>query len=225
MRSIHRAGAAVGFAVLAAAVAANAHIAGAAGSTTPTPPPTSKVVVRPVTAAGQPSTGYSVTGEPSGQVDCSFPEASVGAVSPDIESCSPSFEYAIGCWNAAAPHHVLCLRDPLSDRLWRIPRHGAFASTGLAPRAQRAPLEIRLDDGHLCMIRDGAYWGTLPSHPNLFATYTCVHDGAVWASSTAKHQGVNESQPAWTVRTARPGSQTLTTRRVAKAWFVGTAQS
>ncbi|HZC71709.1 MAG TPA: hypothetical protein VE442_13525 [Jatrophihabitans sp.] len=222
MRSVHRITAAVGFAALAAAVAVNADAASPAGSPLQG---TVKVVVRPVTTAGHPSTGFSVTGEPAGQVDCSFKEPSPGAVSSNIEFCSPSFEYAIACWKAAAPHRVLCLRDPRSQRVWRIPRHGAFASTHLAPRAQRAPLEIRLGDGHLCFIRDGAAGGMLPGHPNLFGTYTCAHDGEVWASENAKHNGVNESHPTWTVRTAHGGSHTLLTRRVAKAWFAGTAQA
>jgi hypothetical protein len=225
MRTIHRAIAAIGFAALAAVVAANADVASAAGSTPATPRPTVKVVVRPVNTAGHHSPGYSVTREPAGRVDCSFKEPSQGAVSPNIESCSPDFEFAIACWKAAAPHRVLCLRDPRSKRVWRIPRIGAFAPTGLPPRAQRAPLEIRLGDGHLCMMRDGATFGSLPGHPNLFSTYLCVHDGQVWASPHAKRQGVNESHATWTVRTARPGSHTLTTRRVVSAWFAGTAQT
>lgn len=222
MGVIHRVTAAVAVATLPVALAVNADAASPAGAQLQA---TVKVVVRPVTTASHPSAGFSVTGEPSGQVDCSVKEPSPGAVSLNIEFCSPSFEYAIACWKAAAPHRVLCMRDPRSKRLWRIPRHGAFASTGLAPRAQRAPLEIRLGDGHLCFIRDGAAGGTLPGHPNLFATYTCAHDGEVWASDNAKHNGVNESHATWTVRTAHDGSRTLVTRRVAKAWFVGTAQA
>jgi hypothetical protein len=117
------------------------------------------------------------------------------------------------------------MRNPRSKHLVRIPRLGAFASTALVPPARRAPLEIRLGDGDLCSIRDGGAWGQLPGHPNLFGTYACVHDGAVWATATARHQGVNESHATWTVRTAHCGSHTLVTRRVVKAWFVGTAQA
>lgn len=84
---------------------------------------------------------------------------------------------------------------------------------------------MRLGDGALCSIRDGGAWGTLPGHPKLFGTYGCTHDGAVWARRVAKHNGVNESNPSWTVRTAQFGSHTLKTRRVVKAWFVGTAHT
>lgn len=211
--------AAIGAAVLL--ISSVASFAGASAA----PAPTVKVVVRPVTSTGHPGAGYTVTGEPSGQVDCSFREPSPGAVSPNIEFCSPSFEYAIACWKAAAPHRVLCLRDPLSKHLVRIPRPASFAATGPAPLGQRAPLKIRLGDGDLCSIRDGGAWSQLPGHPNLFGTYSCAHDGAVWATAGAKHQGVNESHPSWTVRTAPFDSHTLVTRRVTKAWFVGTAKA
>lgn len=222
MRTIHRITAAVGLAGLIVAGAVNADAAGPAGTPLQA---TAKVVVRPVTTAGHASAGYSVTGEPSEQVDCSVKSPSPGAVSPNIEFCSPSAAYAVACWKAAAPHRVLCLPNPRNKHLVRIPRNGAFASTGLAPRAQRAPLLIRLGDGDLCSIRDGGAWPGLPGHPKLFGTYSCTKDGAVWATATAKHQGVNESNPVWTVRTAHFGSHKLVTRHVTKAWFVGTAQA
>lgn len=218
MRTISRIGVAAGLAVLAAAGAVDA-----AGAATSAPAPTVKVVVRPVTSAGHASAGYTVKAEPSGSVDCSVPAPSPAAVSPNIEVCSPSFEYAVACWKAAAPHRALCLRDPRRKELARIPRTGAFANTGLAPARQRAPLAIRLGDGDFCSVRNGGAVGPLPGHPNLSATYFCVHDGAVWATANAAHLGVNESNPVWTVRTARFNAHRLTTRRVAKAWFVGTA--
>src|SRR5438046_1968923 len=89
-------------------------------------------------------------------------------------------------------------------------------------RRSRPCARPRLGDGDLCSSRDGGAWGSLPGHPNLFGTYACAHDGAVWATSTAAHQGVNESNPVWTVRTAQFGHHTLVTRHVVKAWFVGT---
>ncbi len=213
--------------VLALAAAAATLVAGAVGFTavataTTTAAPTIKVVVRPVTSTGHVHAGFTVTGEPSGSVDCSFADPSPGAVSRNIELCSPSAEYAVACWKAAVPHRVLCMRNPGRKRVVRIPRSGPFAPTRRAPAAQRAPLLMRLGDGDLCSIRDGGAWGSLPGHPNLFGTYSCRHHGAVWATSSAPHQGVNESNPGWTVRTAQFGSHTLVTRHVVKAWFVGT---
>lgn len=187
-----------------------------------TAPATVKVVVRPVTSAGHARDGFSVTGEPSGQVYCNYPDPSPGAVNRNIEFCSPSAEYAVACWKAAVAHRVLCMRNPRVKKLVRIPRVGAFAKTAVAPPADRAPLVMRLGDGDVCSIRDGGAWGSLPGHPYLVGTYSCQHDGAVWAGPHAAHQGVDESNPSWTVRTAQFGSHTLVTRHVVKAWFVGT---
>lgn len=212
--------------VLALAAAAAALVAGVAALDAPagaaTAAPTVKVVVRPVTSTGHVRAGFNLTYEPNGAVDCSFPEPSPGAVNKNIEFCSPSAEYAVACWRAAAAHRALCMRDPRSKDVVRIPRIGSFAPTALAPRDQRAPLLIRLGDGDICAIRDGGAWGTLPGHPNLGGTYSCRHDGAVWAGPTWPHLGVNESNPVWTVRTAQFSTGRLYTHRVDKAWFVGT---
>jgi hypothetical protein len=192
----------------------------AAGATTLTA--TVRVVVRPVTSTGHVSVGFTLKTEPTGAVDCSSKEPSPGAVDINIEFCSPSAEYAIACWNAALAHRVLCVRNPRSKDVIRIPRIGAFANTSVAPAAFRAPLLMKLADGDFCSIRDGGAWGTLTGHPNLFGTYACVHAGIVWASASARHFGVNESHPVWTVQTAPAGNHALVTRHVAKAWFVGT---
>jgi hypothetical protein len=193
----------------------------AAGATTLTA--TARVVVRPVTSTGHLATGYTLKTEPTGSVDCSFKDPSPGAVSPNIEFCSPSAEYAIACWNSAVAHRVLCVRDPRSKVVVRIPRIGAFANTPVAPVADRAPLLMKLADGDICSIRDGGAWGSLVGHPDLFGTYSCLHAGVVWASSSAPHSGINESHPVWTIRTAPAGHHALVTRHVERALFVGTA--
>lgn len=213
------AGLAVG--VLAAAPVATA---AASGTTHATPAATKKVVVRPVTSSGQAAPGFGVRGEPRGRVDCSFADPSAGAVSRNIESCSPSVEYAVACWKAAAHKSVLCLRDARVKRLVRIPRMGKFAATPPPKPADRAPLLVVLSDGTHCTIRDGGAWGQLKGHPRLFGTYSCDRHGAVWARSSAPHSGVNESHASWTVRTAEFGKRHLATRHVARAYFVGTAQ-
>lgn len=198
-----------------------------ATTTASTSKPTVKVVVRPVTSTGHARPGFTVTAERSGRVDCSEANPSPGAVSRNIEWCSPSVEDAVACWKAAtARPRVLCMRDPRRAKLARIPRSGKFAATGLAPRRDRAPLVIRLRDGDHCSIRDGGTSSQLRSHPNWYVTYYCVHDGAVWAPLSAPHSGINESSATWTVRTAPASGQgKLVTRRVAKAWFVGTFRS
>jgi hypothetical protein len=187
--------------------------------------PTVKIVVRPVTSTGQVASGFTMTTEPGGVVDCSIVSPSLVAVSANIEFCSPAAEYAVACWKAALAHHALCMRDPRSNQVVRISRSGPFAATVPVPAVRRAPLMIKLGDGDICRIRDGGAWAQLPGHPDLFGTYGCKHDGKVWATASAPHQGVNESHPVWTVRTAHFGSSTLVTRHIVKAWFVGTASS
>ncbi|HZC70042.1 MAG TPA: hypothetical protein VE442_05075 [Jatrophihabitans sp.] len=210
--------------IISAVAAATVLIAGVAIVEAPAgaaPSPTVRVVVRPVTSAGHHAAGFTVTGEPSGSVDCSVADPSPGAVNRNIEFCSPSAEYAIACWKAAAPHHVLCMRNPRRKNIVLIPRHGAFAKTNPAPARQRAPLAMNLHDGDHCSIRDGGAGPVRHGHPQWSATYFCVHDGVVWAKPGAAHLGVNESAASWTVVT---GGETgpLVTRHVAKAWFVGT---
>lgn len=180
------------------------------------------IVVRPVNASGHAQPGYSIASERDFPIDCRFPNPSPTAVSPNIEFCFPTAAYAVACWKAAAAHKALCLQDPRKPQLIRFARRGAFAPTGLAPAAMRGPLAIRLGDGDYCRIRGGGAWSSPPGHPRLLGYYGCDRDGAVWAL-TSRHQGVNESQPVWTVQTAHFDSSRVVTRRVVRAWFVGTA--
>jgi hypothetical protein len=186
-------------------------------------PHTVTVVVRPVTSSGHAASGFVVKNEPTGSVDCSFAEESPGAVSDNILLCSPSAEYAVACWKAAAAKHALCMRDPHSHKLARIPRTGKFASAKVLHK-DRGPLRMVLGNGAVCSIRDGGAWGQLQSHRKWVGTYSCTKGGDVWAPAKAKHQGVNETNPVWTVHTASAsGTGAVSVRTVTKAWFVGTA--
>jgi hypothetical protein len=180
-----------------------------------------KTVVRPVNAAGFARPGFLVTPEPTGSVDCTFPLPSPGAVSPNIESCFPSAEYAVACWKASAAHKVLCMRNPRVRHLVRIPRTGAFAGTPVAHARDRAPLSMVLADGANCAIRDG---GTRPSrsgHPNWSVTYDCDNGKFVWRRPGAPHFGVNEQSASWVVIEAT-ATGPIVARHVVRAWFVGT---
>ena len=181
------------------------------------------IIVRPVNASGHAEPGFPITSGGRYPIDCRIPTPSAGAVSPNIEFCFPTALSAVACWKAAAPHKALCMRDPRSHQLTRFGRTGRFAPTGLAPADQRAPLSIVLGDGDHCEIRAGGAWSSPPGHPHLVGYYSCVHDGAVWAHLGALHNGINESQPLWTVRTAHFNDRNLVTRRVVRAYFVGTA--
>ena len=197
-------------------------VVGATESASTTPSATVRVVVRPVTATGQVRAGFTLTSEPTGSVDCHFKTPSLAAVDPNIEWCYPLSEGATACWDAAVAHHVLCLRNPRSRAVVRIPRVGAFASTAVAPLAKRAPLTLQLADGDICNVRTGGTADQLPDHPNLFVTYYCANDGEVWGSLAARHAGVDEAPPVWTVETAPFDGHRLVLRHVVRAWFVGT---
>ena len=186
---------------------------------------TARVVVRPVTAGGLPAPGFHavVDHRQSDAVDCRTADPSPGALDRDIEWCSPSAAYAIACWKAAAPHRVLCTRDPRSERVYSIVRDGGFATTDAVTKRNLSPIVLILRDGTVCFIRDGGAWGQLRSHPKWYGTYSCDHHGDVWSKPFAPHDGIDESQPAWTVQTsASSGNGRLTVRTVAKAYFVGT---
>jgi hypothetical protein len=181
------------------------------------------VIVRPVNASGHAEPGFTITSGGRYPIDCRFAEPSAGAVSPNIEFCFPTAYDPVACWKAAAAHKALCMQDPRTRELIRFRLKGRFAPTGLAPVDQRAPLTIVLGDGDYCRIRSGGAWGPLPGHPHLSGYYGCDRGGAVWAPFVTKHHGINESQPMWTVRTAQFDSRHLVTRRVVRAYFVGTA--
>lgn len=185
---------------------------------------TTRIVVRPVTSAGTPSPGVLVTSDQkAGTVDCRTPEPSPGAVSRDIEFCTPSAAYAIACWKSATPHQVLCSRDPSSGRVYALPRTGGFAATGLAGKRKRAPLTLVLGNGKRCSIRDGGAWSTLKAHPNWYGAYSCDGNAAVWSSPNATHNGIDESRSTWTVHVGSiSGNGPVTIRSVRKAYFVGT---
>jgi hypothetical protein len=189
-------------------------------------PATARIVVRPVTEAGTPAPGVLVTSDQkAGTVDCRTREPSPGAVSRDIEFCTPSAAYAIACWKSATPRQVLCSRDPRSGRVWSLPRTGAFAPTGLAGKRKRTPLMLVLGNGRTCSIRDGGAWGSLKQHPQWYGTFSCDGSAAVWSPASAPHSGVNESRSTWTVHVGSiSGNGPVTIRTVRKAYFVGTAQ-
>jgi hypothetical protein len=197
---------------------------GAVPSNAAATPATARIVVRPVTSAGTPAPGVLVTSDQkAGTVDCHTSEPSPGAVSRDIEFCSPSAAYAVACWKSATPQHVLCSRDPSSGRVYSLPRTGRFAATGLAGKHKRAPLALVLGNGKRCSIRDGGAWSSLKGHPNWYGTYSCDGNSAVWSPQNAPHSGVNESRSAWTVHVGSiSGNGPVTIRTVRKAYFVGT---
>lgn len=184
------------------------------------PARTARVVIRPVTAAGRAAPGFRVTNGGS-FVDCSFSAPSPVAVSRNIDFCSPDAADPVACWKAAAPHQVLCFIDARHKHLIRWRLQSSFAVTRAPKRP--APLDVRLATGTYCQLNSGGAGDRLRGHPNWAEAYICGNGQAIWAPQTAQTLGVNMNTRLWTVRVApQSGKGRLITRRVARAWFVGT---
>jgi hypothetical protein len=187
-------------------------------------PPTRSVIIRPVTSAGQPARGFHARTQQTDPIDCSTAAPSPSSVDRNVDWCAPEDAYAIACWQTVTAHHALCMFNPSTHRLYRVPLTGSFASTAVVKARTRAPLLIVLADGARCSIRDGGAWGPAPkAHPNWAPFYGCSKRGVVWGPPHAKHYGINESRASWTVRTSAATTGKLTIRRVKRAYFVGTA--
>ena len=183
-------------------------------------PPTQITVIRPVNAAGFARPNFTVVGV-TGSVDCSFADPSPGAVSPNIENCSPTAAGAFACWKAAAAHKLLCLRNVRARKLTRIHRMGAFAPTGLAPVLQRAPLAVALANGDYCTLRTGGTGAIRQGHPRWVETYFCNSGKFLWQRPATNHYGINEQFDAW-IAVEAGASGPIFARYVLRAWFVGT---
>lgn len=187
-------------------------------------PATVKIFVAPVTASGHLAAGFTVKPDKGYVIYCSPDFPSPVSVSPNVQECSPSAAYAVACWKSATPKRAFCLLDPRKHQLRVGVVKGGFASSKQVPDKQLSPFVIVLTDGTTCFIRDGGAWGFLKSHPHYFGSYSCSKHGVVWSPPNAAHYGVNESAASWTVQTGNAaGKGGLTTRHVAKAYFVDTA--
>ena len=178
---------------------------------------TAVFVTRPVTLAGRIAPGYRVKSE-GGSIDCLDASESPVAVDRDVLFCSPDAAYAIACylWRAHQKFAV-CLRDARSHTLVSIRHNGAMPQT--LPLTHPTPLNLTLTTGTRCNLRAGGTSATLHNHPNWNLYYYCNSNQAIWGPNP---YGVNTSHGVWTVRTANAnGTGAVTTRQVAKAWFMG----
>ena len=199
----------------------------ASPSTPPTTsePATESVVVRPVTESGLPAAGFTSTEDTSVALDCgstSFDaRPSAVAVDDNILACAPSSAFAVACWQDAVPGFAACYRDPWKKGVVRVPSTGSMPAATAPEVAQ--PLGLLLSNGDRCLIRSGGVWNELADHPSWYGTYSCTDDGAVWAESA---DGIDRTAARWTVQVAPiSGEDTLSTREVVTAYFVGTAKS
>ena len=186
---------------------------GAVQAAPTTPDHTTRVVVRPVTSAGTAVSGYTVRRE-KGAASCS--DQSVAGLRRGIDTCYPSAMYLPSCWKSTN-HTALCLRDVGVKELTRVRYSGSFRTHTAVKNP--APQAIRLTNGATCRIRVGGAWGTPPQHPQWLGFYSCSN-GDVFGP--ANGDGIDRSQKVWRVHILR-ADDSLVTRKVDKAYFVGTA--
>jgi hypothetical protein len=191
-------------------------------NTGPAKPATQRVVIRPVTATGRLAEGFTAVPGTQGPAECTGTSgpASPAAVDGGIVECSPAFLDAVACWRASTARSVLCYRDPWSTQLTLLPTDGPVAAA--AALRTPSPLGLLLADGTRCWLRIGGAWSRLDGHPELFGTYGCQNQIAVWGRADA--DGIDRSGPVWTVRLApMSGHGTLRTVAVRTGYYVGTA--
>lgn len=171
-------------------------------------------VVRPVDAAGDPASGWSVKRKHGVRATCGDPAPA--AVDDGISECFPSAAYLPACWRSHR-HTVLCLQDPRDERLVRVRYDGAFGSP-TAPK-RPSPQALNLWHGQTCNLRVGGAWGVLPSHPTWVGFYSCSN-GLVYGPPSG--DGVIRRHPVWRVHVWKSQTKdTVVVRRVRTAFFVG----
>jgi hypothetical protein len=139
-----------------------------------------------------------------------------------IAACGPSAAYALACWNGPTATTALCYPNPWQREVVRVDTSGPLP-VQQAPK-QPMPLGLVLSDGARCSLRDGGAWSQLDGHPELFGTYSCDGQTAVWGARAS--DGIDRTQALWSVRLApMSGNGALRTVTVRTAYFVGTSRS
>jgi hypothetical protein len=176
--------------------------------------------VRPVTASGAPVRGYSVhLGRDVPGFRCW--RASSYAVSPNIRQCGTGAGSAASCWKSSN-HTVLCLRDPQVRRLVRMTYRGSFGAVN--PTAHPDPQSLVLENREHCVANLSGASPVVYGHPRWSDWYDCDHSAVYGPNS---NHGIMRTQPLWGVREvmhAGTARQSITTRPVTSAYFVGTAR-
>jgi len=207
--------------VAAAAAVSLAPQAGAATASGQTLPHTKKVVVRPVHRDGRPVSGYTVVPENHGPAfTCTSP--SPVSVDSGVAWCGSSADATIACWKSGH-HTVLCLRDPRVHKLVRIGYSGTFRAGHALGRPE--PEGLVLGNRDYCTVRIGGAWGPVAKHPTWVGYYSCGSGSAVYGPIKLR-DGIDRSVDPWRVHVVSGNApdQVIHTRRVAVAYFVGTAK-
>lgn len=175
--------------------------------------------VRPVHRDGTPAAGYTVQREHIPGFMCNEGPSPV-AVDNNIRFCGPSATYTVACWKSRN-HTVLCLRDPRKQVLARIRYVGAFRPVKAVDNP--SPQALALFSGAHCLIRDGGAWSQVNGHPHWFGDYSCSNGALLYGRG---RDGIVRSHQPWQVHMVwfhKNGTQTIRTRQVHLAYYVGTA--
>lgn len=181
------------------------------------------VVLSPVDS-GYAKSGWSVNTRSGGDsVDCSDGRPSPYDVSQTVRWCGANADGADACWPAADGSHVLCLRDPSTTYLSRIPAKGLSSPREKLQRDPR-PFGLKLDNGVTCRARLGGAWSSPTEHPDWVGYFSCDNGEAIWgpASKDGKGDGIDRGMFGWTVQVGEYDGH-LKERGVSKVYFVGGA--
>ena len=206
--------------VIAASCAALALAASPASAQASTGPHTVGRIVRPVHRDGMPVAGYAVDREHIAHFGCN-PGPSPVAVQDNIRFCGPSVADTVACWKSRH-HTVLCLRDPQKKVLARIRYVGTFRPVRALNRP--SPQALTLFSGAYCLIRDGGAFPPVSGHPHWFGDYTCSNGAFLYGRG---RDGIVRSPEPWQVHMVwfhENGTQTIRTRQIRRAYYVGTAR-
>lgn len=183
------------------------------------------IVIKAVDRNGDVEPGYTVKESESNEKRfvCGFEQSPFDIGTGVVQCALPNSDwFLLACWPSSTPDSALCLNSPLSNELTEIRTNG-FSREPRSRADPPIPLAVTLEDGTYCKstLRDGR-GGPLRDDVG-GAEYMCADDpGFVGIYAFPSQETVRETADGWTVLV---GGYTgpLEERRVAKAYFVGTA--
>lgn len=178
---------------------------------------TRRVDLAPVDATGNTAPGWSAR-DGDIEVECGY--ASPAAVSPGIQTCSPSAAAADVCWPGPGGSTVTCLLDPWTRELVRYPATDTATTVSAPPNP--SPVGLELTDGTQCRLRNGGAWSGRADDPDMYGAYSCSSNDDLIVWSGRDDREIDVSAPVWTVRVGTPTGP-LRTAPVAVAYYAATA--
>ncbi len=176
---------------------------------------TQRVVVRPVDANGNLTSGFSIGDRPISDygISCSD-ESALAAVDDGIFYCSPSAASAHSCWPSPNLGQALCLMSPFESTLTPMTLNQPLGSA--AAPSDPKPLGLVLEDGIACTLRHGGAWG---SRGDLNPVYSCDSQDLVWTDSS---DAIDKSDDDWQVLVGDYEGP-LRNAKISRAYYVGNA--